>query len=379
MNFLTLALLISLSGHASAQVRAGSECAGPSVFRTPDWMSELFRFLPGPSRSSLLPEARVDTERLPALTASCRGLHAASQALVTRIQFQDETRSEVISLSRYQMGNGQLNSSSRYAASAVKFLPAVLMAQSLQAQGFSPNVELSFEGYRNSTNLRAATLIEQALSPSDNRAYNHMLAFVSPRDLTARLQALGLGLGDTVLRRAYYRDDWLNEVGGNADFDPLPAIRLNEAGRASQIPARADTSMDAAACGMSSCTSLEDLNTALIAILLQDAPGVGEGFGLNEDWMRVIRGSLSSANPLRRRGHDMVRGLRESLGADAAMEFWSKPGYVDTLPTVSDTAFFYDPRDRRVAWAVTAQIPSADRNDIARLGACLGGVLGQLE
>jgi hypothetical protein len=215
---------------------------------------------------------------------------------------------------------------------------------------------VTFHGNSDDYDFTLNELIREALTPSNNIAYNFLVQFVGFDELHEAFFTAGNGFSSSALRRAYERRHWM-EMGESPSFRDSPAITLEERGRTRTVEARrgsADTD-----CSGAACTTLVDLAECLRRLMLQEQLDEAETFRLPREDLLTIRLAMRAE---RTRGEEVVEHLARSISGEDVY-FYHKAGYAGRW--YSDNVYIYDPHADQ-AWIVAlAGYPGRDSLDEA--------------
>lgn len=317
------------------------------------------------------PEPTLDTETLPRLLAE-RGYAPGPhfKALVVSIRTGADGALET---RWYDYRGTSADRDDWWPASTVKLYAAIAALERAESLGFGPkaSVELRYEDGPVTTTL--ATLVERAITPSDNLAYDRLVEVAGVEWLNDRLFTRANGLARTILLRAY-KGRVRDPRSGRGTLRHSPAIRLAEGKREVVLPEHAsEKQWDCIAKdgAEANCTTLHDLAEAMRRVMLHERLPKGERFRLGAEGLAVLRAAMRGK---RSRGMNVVDGLRGAFG-ERKVSFHSKPGYA--ADWFSDNVFVEaSGPDRR--WIVTmANKPGRDALDEAarHVGALLAADL----
>ena len=291
-----------------------------------------------------------DTDTLPRLMRE-RGFDPPSRfkALVLAIDF-NASRSQVVGEQLFDY-DGTGDDTDWNPASTVKLFAAIAAMQEIRDLGFTGSATLRFDGDESFT---LDALVQEALGPSSNIAYNYLVTFVGHDNINDGFFSGQNGFQDTALRRPYERSAWM-EMGYSSSFRTSPEIVISENGRTRTLEAReGDADVD---CSGSACTTLRDLAECMRRLMLQEQLPSAEHYGLSRHELLTIRRTLRSLG--RSRGEEVVDALRESFPGDG-VNLYHKAGFSGDW--YSDTVYIYDPqRYPTQAWIVAlAGYPGRD-------------------
>ncbi len=284
------------------------------------------------------------------------------RALVMEFTF-DRTRSNVIRERIFDYDNTGSRSSGWNPASTVKLFAGIAALRRIRELGFTPDAQVTFHTSPSAHTYELRELVQDALGPSNNIAYNLLVTFVGWDYINGEFLTPSNGFRGTAMRRAYERTRW-TEMGFQDSFRPSPEITITEGGRSRTIEAR--NGDHEISCHGAACTSLRDLAEALRRLMLQEQLPAGQHWSIPTDDLRMIRRTLRTD---RRRGEEVVDALGEHISGDG-VRFYHKAGY--SADWYSDNVYVYDPTEDQ-AWIVSlAGYPGRD---------CLteaAGIIGQI-
>ena len=301
---------------------------------------------------------------LDALMAS-KGFHGDStfKAYVIRITLSAD-RSRIVSEKRFDYRGTGDDVSNWNPASTVKLFAAIAAMKKADALGFTGNAEIEFGRAVHTRKLKS--LVEDALGPSNNIAYDFLATFVGHDELNGRFFTRGNGFQRTALRRAYESSRWM-EMGFSSSLAPSPRLVITEGSKQRTIDARLGT-IDGG-CYSAACTSLHDLAEAMRRLMLQEQLPGSQSFRLKPASLRLIRGVLRSP---RGRGMEVVEGL-DANAFGPGTQFYHKAGYAGDW--FSDNVFVKDPSSRTVWVIAMANYPG--RSSLNRGARVLGTLISE--
>lgn len=307
------------------------------------------------------PAVSTDTEVLRRLMRE-RGFSAPRQfkALVVEITF-NSGRSAVVRERRFAYGD-TADDTDWNPASSIKLFAAVAALQRARDMGFSNDAVVTFHGRRDRT-FTLGELIDSAIGPSDNLAYNRLVQFVGYDQMNGQFLSSRNGLRHTSLRRAYQPSDWM-EQGESSSFRDTPRITIREGARSHEIPARSGSA--ATACSAAACTTMFDLAELMRRLMLQEQLPPNQSFNLPQPDLIALRRTMRAE---RSRGEEVVDALARDFGADA--RFYHKAGFAGDW--YSDNVYIFDPHSGQ-AWIVTmAGYPG--RSSLNQAAAVIGDII----
>jgi len=301
---------------------------------------------------------------LDALMAS-KGFRGDStfKAYVIRITLSAD-RSRIVSEKRFDYRGTGDDVSNWNPASTVKLFAAIAAMKKADSLGFTGNADIQFGKAEHTRKLKS--LVEDALGPSNNIAYDFLATFVGHDELNGNFFTRGNGFQRTALRRAYESSRWM-QMGFSSSFAPSPRLLITEGSKSRTIDARLGT-IDGG-CYSAACTSLHDLAETMRRLMLQEQLSGSQSFRLKPASLRLIRGVLRSQ---RSRGMEVVEGLDESAFGPGT-QFYHKAGYAGDW--FSDNVFVKDPSSRTVWVIAMANYPG--RGSLSRGARVLGSLIGE--
>lgn len=189
-------------------------------------------------------------------------------------------------------------------ASTVKLFAAIAAMKKADSLGFTGNAEIQFGKAEHTRQLKS--LIQDALGPSNNIAYDFLATFVGHDELNGNFFTRGNGFQRTALRRAYESGRWM-QMGFSSSLAPSPRLLITEGSKSRTIDARLGT-IDGG-CYSAACTSLHDLAKAMRRLMLQEQLPASQSFRLKRASLTLIRDVLRSARP---RGQEVVDAIDAS-------------------------------------------------------------------
>lgn len=300
----------------------------------------------------------VDSDSLPRLMEA-RGFRPPRRfrGLVVEISFNSGRR-RVVAERWFDYG-GTAVEDDWNPASTVKLYAAVAAMQRVRALGFSGNAAVTFHGNRREHTFQLSELVQEALTPSNNIAYNFLVQFVGFDEINRDFFNDTNGFSGTAVRRAYARRDWM-ELGESPSFRNAPALTIVEAGRSRRLDTRTGT-VDPD-CSGAACTTLADLAECMRRLMLQEQLDPAETYRIPRRELLTIRLALRAD---RLRGEEVVQQLASAITGENVY-FYHKAGFAGRW--YSDVVYVYDPTSSQ-AWIVAlAGYPGRDSlNDAARL------------
>ncbi|MBN1773100.1 MAG: serine hydrolase [Deltaproteobacteria bacterium] len=286
--------------------------------------------------------AGIDHETLPERLTSAGFTPPAGGFLACVVELDlDETRARVVAERRYDWHGTGTEVGDWNAASTVKLYAAVAALLRIRALGFEPRATLVFDGTDPDPRFTVTELVQAAVGPSDNLAYDYLVVFTGFDELHEQFLVPENGFEGTVLRVAYASGPW-ERLGFSRFLRDSPAITIEQDERTQVLP---DAHGRAAApCARAVCTTPVELAEALLRVVLQERLPAERSYGLAPEDLELLRGLLRST---RERGEEVVERLRPSFGPETT--FYHKAGFSKDWYT--DNVLIDDP-DRSRAWVV---------------------------
>ncbi|MCB9507523.1 MAG: LysM peptidoglycan-binding domain-containing protein [Myxococcales bacterium] len=309
----------------------------------------------------------VDHATLPRLLAA-HGFRGGSsfKAVVVEVTF-DSARRRVVSERRFDYNGTGDDVTGWNPASTVKLFAGIAAAQRARDLGVGGDAMLTYHSARD-RQFSLDELLEAALGPSDNIAYNRLVQFVGYDAMNEQFLSRANGFRHTALRRPYARSEWMAQ-GEPSSFRETPAISIREGGRRVEVPARVGGTAGSS-CGGSACTTLFDLAEAMRRLMLQEQLPTGASFDLPASELRTIRRILRTD---RARGEEVVDRLARDFRTDA--RFYHKAGFSEDW--YSDNVYIYDPSSSQ-AWIV-AMTNHPGRSSLNSAAEAIGAILSSGE
>jgi LysM repeat protein len=318
------------------------------------------------------PEPRAEREPPPAPSnASLDALMASKgfrgdstfKAYVIRTTLSAD-RSRIVSEKRFDYRGTGDDVSNWNPASTVKLFAAIAAMKKADSLGFTGNAEIQFGKAEHTRQLKS--LIQDALGPSNNIAYDFLATFVGHDELNGNFFTRGNGFQRTALRRAYESSRWM-QMGFSSSLAPSPRLLITEGSKSRTLDARLGT-IDGG-CYSAACTSLHDLAEAMRRLMLQEQLPGSQSFRLKPASLTLIRNVLRSARP---RGQEVVDAIDESAFGPGT-QFYHKAGYAGDW--FSDNIFVKDPSSRTVWVVAMANYPG--RGSLSRGARVLSSLIGE--
>ncbi|MBI5498706.1 MAG: serine hydrolase [Deltaproteobacteria bacterium] len=301
----------------------------------------------------------VDTTTLPALLRE-RGFTPPSGgflAYVEEITF-DEDREQIVRRRRFDYGGTSAQVTGWNPASTVKLFAATAALLRMRELGFDPDATITYHGSGDDHAFTLRELVEAAIGPSDNLAYDYLTVFSGFDYLHGDFFVEAHGFGRTALRVAYAREQWTG-MGFDDFFRTSPAMTVSQDDRVLERPEEHGATQ--VECSQAACTTLLELGETLRRIVFQEKLPPEESLGLHPDDLELLRGLLGST---RSRGEEAVKVLRPFFGSGARI--YHKAGYASEWFT--DDVLIDDPDLDRAWLIVLAGNPGRSAlDDAARL------------
>ena len=249
-------------------------------------------------------------------------------------------------------------------ASTVKLFAVAAALERVQAWGFTPAAQVTFQYPAGDEKHLVADLVRDALVPSSNTAFDQLVE-IAGFDWLNGVWLPRRGF-HTVLLRGYSgrQRDPDTKMGSLRD---APALVVEEDGRRREVRLRKGRgTYDCPNQG--NCTTLAELADALLRLVLPGALGPRHWFALKQRDIEMVRGALGE---VREAGEELGVGLREAFADGRRVVVHHKPGFA--AEWASDVAFLKDPgSDRRWVVAVAAQ---PGREALVEAGRAIGKIL----
>jgi len=264
-------------------------------------------------------ESEVDTTTLPRLLDEA-GYKADEhfKAYVVEIERNEDG---IIGYRRYDYKGTSIDRDDWWAASSVKLFAAVAALEYLRELRFGTKAEITYHYKEKDVKNSIAWLVNQALTPSNNIAFDRLVEIVGFENMKNWFQRRGLV--DTILLRGYSGRvrDAESKLGTLRDS---PAVTICEGRRpCKKLPQRHGHDRPWQCPNQGNCTTLQDLTEVLRRVMLHESLPQAERFNLGDSELRLIRGALSGK---RSRGLGVVNGLREGFG-NKHLDIYNKPGF----------------------------------------------------
>jgi hypothetical protein len=193
-----------------------------------------------PAEPTVPERGAVDTSLLPALLAE-RGFaepDGGFLAYVIAMRFEDG-RSRLVAEKRFDVDGTSAESSDWNPASTVKLYAAIGALLRIRELGFDRGATLTFHGTADPQTSTLTELVEQAVGPSVNLAYDYLAAFTGFDRLHDGLFVDRYDLGSTALRVPYDKHRWQG-LGFSEWLRDSPAITVTEGERVLEVEAHGD-------------------------------------------------------------------------------------------------------------------------------------------
>ncbi|NMC68969.1 MAG: serine hydrolase [Myxococcales bacterium] len=302
----------------------------------------------GAAEAAFAPAAGIDHETLPArLTAA--GFEpppGGFLAYVVELDF-DETRTRPVAERRYDWRGTGTEVGDWNPASTVKLYAAIAALLRIRALGFEPRATLTFDAPGDDPRFTVTELVEAALGPSDNLAYDYLVVFAGFDELHERFFVSENGYLGTALRVAYASGPW-ERLGFSKFLRDSPAIAIEQDGRTRELPAAHGRAV--VRCSRAACTTPVELAEALLRVVLQECLPAERSYGLAAEDLDLLRRLLRGP---RERGEEVVERLRPWFGPETVL--YHKAGFSKDWYT--DNVLIDDPSRPRVWVVVLAGYP----------------------
>lgn len=319
---------------------------------------------PGSSAPERWSAGLLDRTTLPALLAEAgfeppRGF----KALVVRVLRGPDGPEYAF----YDFFGTSLDRDDWWPASTVKVFAAVAALERLRDWGFTPRATVTFHYANGEVQRPVEDLVRQAITPSDNAAFDMLVEVVGGDEMNAWLGKRGFR--DTVLLRGYSRR-YVDPASKHGILRFSAPITIREPGhRPRHLPARQGRIREGCR-DLGNCTTLWDLSDCLRRVMLHDGLSEPERFDLGPEEVGLLRSAL--AGP-RERGLGVVNGLRAAF-APREVTCFHKPGFA--LDWFSDHVFLAvgDPACPEAEWIV-AMAAHGGRSALDEAARVVGRVL----
>lgn len=254
-------------------------------------------------------------------------------------------------------------------ASSVKLYAAAVAVEHLSDRGFTPRAMITYYYPKFSTVAESlASLVNKALIPSDNTAFDRLVQLVGMTAFNDRLAELDQP--DTYMMRAYSPDnlkhhEYVDPGHGKGSLCLAPPVLVRENAREDYFQDQRTFPADETRCAEhGNCTSLADLATMIARVVLHDSLPEADRLRLTPEGLDLLQGALATR---RTRGNGVVDGLAAGLGNPPDLRMYHKAGYANQW--FSDAVFVRHPDGRE--WIVA--MAGHPGRDILNDGALLVG------
>ena len=300
------------------------------------------------ARTALEVPAEIDHERLPERLTAAGFTPPSGGFLAHVVELDlDDARTWVLAERRYDWRGTATQVGDWNAASTVKLYVAVAALLRIRALGFEPGARLTFDGTGEDPRFTLTELVQAAVGPSDNLAYDYLAVFAGFDYLQETFFVPAHGFAGTTLRVAYASGPW-ERLGFSKFLRESPAITIEQDGRTQVLPAASGRA--AVHCSRAVCTTPAELAETLLRVVLQERLPAERSFGLPSDDLELLRGLLRS---VRERGQEVVDRLAPLFGPQTVL--YHKAGFSKDWYT--DNVLIDDPSRPRVWVVVLAGYP----------------------
>jgi len=157
------------------------------------------------------------------------------KALVVEVTLDSEGERRVVARERWFDYGGTSRDVDWNPASTVKIFAAIAALRKLEELKVSPRSRAVFEGLRKSPELRVHELVELALVPSDNLAFNRLVLLAGFDYLNGGVIRDLLGLKNTAIHLAYGASAW-KRLGGQKTLRDSPRLVLKGKRHNCEVP-----------------------------------------------------------------------------------------------------------------------------------------------
>ena len=288
----------------------------------------------------------IDNQTL-AKAMHARGFYAPPRfrALVVELTLDDEEASIV--RERWFDYEGTAQSTDWNVGSTIKIFAAIAALEYLGSMRMGLKAAVTFFDSRHREKAyRVAELISDALSRSDNIAYNRLAQLAGYDFMNGQTLKERLGLSHSGIHRPYEKRNWIPLTGAR-EFRHSPKVVLTQGKRTVTIPERAGAG-DYACGGSAACTTLAELSTTMRQLMLNEILPENERLQLDDEALEAMRAALSAK---KKRGTELADGIRAAFN-DGAVVVYHKPGFAeDWMSDVAYVAHLDTPRRWIVALA----------------------------
>jgi len=264
-------------------------------------------------------ETPVDTTTIPRLLSE-RG-YVPSPTFKAYVVAIERKPDGAIVYHRFDYDGTSVDRDNWWPASSVKLFAAVAALEYLRSMNFSSKAELTFHYEGKDVTNSVEWLVKQAITPSNNTAFDRLVEFVGLERMKAWF--VRSGIPDTVLLRAY--SGRVRDVEtGFGTFRDTPAVTICEGKRpCKKLKAQKGQDKPWTCPNQGNCSTLQDLTEVLRRVMLHEDLPESERFDLGKGELTLLRGALSGK---RARGLGVVNGIRDGFGS-VQIQTFSKPGF----------------------------------------------------
>lgn len=239
-------------------------------------------------------------------------------------------------------------------ASTTKTFAALGALKRLSDLGYGPDAQIVFRD-AGGVATSAKELVNRAIIPSDNMAYNRLVQLAGHRSLNDDF--LSARYPNTEINKPYFVEEWRKLTGGNTTF-ASPEIVVDGVVR---VPA-AFNRLSRMCGAQQACTTLVDLNNLLFDILCKVPEGV------SQENLEVLRAALGARKATGQEFSDEI--LRYATQYDFSV--FGKHGFNGS--SYAQSALLYD-RGRQKVYIVSATGAPGKRDVLNDVGRALGQLL----
>lgn len=305
----------------------------------------------------------LDSETLPRLLAK-RGLVGGKHLKILVIEIIPDGKGG-FTYHPYDNGGRAFDRDNWWPASSIKLYAAVAALQVVRELGFSPRATATFQYEKKPRTLAVSRIVELALTPSNNRAFDRLVEIVGFDRINGRFFKPRNGFRQTVFLRSYARRVVTPETELGTPRHS-PAIEFKERKKTASQPERHGKG-EYKCPYQGNCTTPWELAETMRRVMMHEHLPSGEQFALGKPELKVLRKALSGK---RSRGTSVVDALCGAFGGDKILHY-NKPGYA--YKWFSDNVFIHRPRTNQRWIVVIANHPGRDACDEAanHIGALL--------
>lgn len=255
----------------------------------------------------------------------------------------------------YSLGNtGFLHSEGRFwPASTVKLAAAVGALQTLAGHGLTADAVVRFDHPQEGYDGTVRDLLEQALVPSSNSAYNHLLVLAGFDELNEGMLTEAAGFPTLTIQRRF------QEIGDRAHARWSPPIRFSEGGREGVIAARRGVSRHPTCPNDGNCGTLFELLDLMRRVTLHAELPPRDRFRLHPRDAAELVGMLGVGRSR------MWPGAEEALGAGTRV--FNKTGTVRDDDRLDHGLVVHAPSGRRFLLALSVPWEGSDEDTASEL------------